>query len=1391
MKGSEISEGLICNTRENGNYQIHDNQNHKSNRYTTTTRHSSASSNLQNKSSSPSCETTTERSSTDGGSVSHHSTTLTTTTTTSVGLLRKPPKQQHPPISPTGSSSPSAQVNTRSSQKGGGVLRCPVPSGKIGNNNNSGTPATSTTSSPINNHNVIAMTTSSSTIPPPPSSSAVSRNTTSIPISSVSETKSIASQKSSNASSRIPRPPAASSQTIPTSNTTTTTATEEFHLSNNNIIPNPEMVVPISTKRTTTSTERPTVTSSAISNRPISNTAVPPMAMIQQNTTPYHAATEQEQALFEQRLCEDPYGVAVRKINANGKSSLRYVRCVVDEATSVHSFRNNTETSTTTLQKWKQRRGTIPEPDTNHTTRKSSTSSSSPNKKHPAAVAAAAAASDTTTMMIPRILVWGKKKAIAISEFTAVAKGKTSDRARKSTAPENRILTLWASQSVHHHHHLDIEAPTTLDRDKFARAFARFLNVPMVHSEEELERVIHQQQRPPPPLLWKPETSIPSSSSAPLPLGTKDNTTVLLGATSRTNLLTEDIGFFADDDHPDRNDDAEYNDNDESTSGAAPEDPIQSQAAKMENAGLFLPPLAPTTTTTSTSAAMAGGSSRNNNSETRGGSAAAQARDTSSRPESSTHRSSTFTNSSLQIKEKTAILSLVPHEHNDEEASHVSSLTGHGYDQELVEELHNALTELRAELEESRAEAARAVKVAEQAIQSAEKSNSIEWQNTVTHKAAEAAALAQRRSAEAMAKQRLAEERLEGERRSATFWRKQAELAEEEAGALQTRAAAAEVQRSAIEERLDAQWRSARDQILSLKAQFAATESSQREALEAAMERNRALELELESTRRDLQSKTANFSENNENSGEFSVKKNKKGMFGRKKKGGPVDGPDSTMLLSSNVASSSSAVGEPGYSDNANTLAQDSLPIEQILQIHDETRQLRKQFELLRRATADDLHSLPENARSWGELISEVLHRSQSEISRLHEKLAMESASRRKLLHEVQDLRGSIRVYCRPFTPASRPPSGLITLPSTDTLMLHRDKFRDDVGPLSFEFDRVFDQLEIQHDVYHEIEDICLGVLDGYNICVIAYGPSSCGKTRTILGDIEYKNGRIDIQNHGIQLRALKQLFTIAHHRNDRFKDTFMLTIVEVYNERICDLLASTQTGECRGKVIVSETKPSKRKSMKSTEDDASSSRPSKLEIRTDIHGETVVQGLVAVEVESFEDVCQTWEECLEARRKRIEEQGMDLKTYNSSCHVIATLKVTSANIATGSGTIGKIQFADLASADIIPRRPITDADQSSAGSIQNEWQFANRSLETFSECVEARLQFDRSVPYRNSTLTHLLRDSLEHDTKTLLIACISTDPNDIPETIATLKFASRLRRVNVGKATKHSVSTP
>merc|ERR1740124_1347835 len=140
-----------------------------------------------------------------------------------------------------------------------------------------------------------------------------------------------------------------------------------------------------------------------------------------------------------------------------------------------------------------------------------------------------------------------------------------------------------------------------------------------------------------------------------------------------------------------------------------------------------------------------------------------------------TRKTETFDLQGMESTQPNAPASQNPKPSSPEEdtKSDVSSLT-QGFNQEIVEELHCALNELRAELESSRAEAARAVKVAEQAIQSAESCSSNDWNSTVTHKAAEAAARAERRSAEAIAKQRTAEERLSAERKSAGFWKGQA-----------------------------------------------------------------------------------------------------------------------------------------------------------------------------------------------------------------------------------------------------------------------------------------------------------------------------------------------------------------------------------------------------------------------------------------------------------------------------------------------------------------------------------------------------------------------------------------------------------------------------------------
>lgn len=423
----------------------------------------------------------------------------------------------------------------------------------------------------------------------------------------------------------------------------------------------------------------------------------------------------------------------------------------------------------------------------------------------------------------------------------------------------------------------------------------------------------------------------------------------------------------------------------------------------------------------------------------------------------------------------------------------------------------------------------------------------------------------------------------------------------------------------------------------------------------------------------------------------------------------------------------------------------------------------------------------------------------QSEVERLRSKVARETAMRRNLLHEVQDLRGAVRVYCR--LKASTSGVSVLSIPSNEVVQLHREnaKGSSNTTPLGFEFDGVITPDMDQQDIYREVEDVCLNALDGYSACIMTYGQSRSGKTFTMLGDIKYSTAAdsiepiLSLNNFGIHLRAARQIFSVSKQRRDRYKDVVTFSVVEVHEERLYDLLVGTDIGESQGRQEMHRKGRRRGGSVGSSSSAMGhSDHPSRLEIKTNHNGETIVIGLLSVEVKSFEDICRVWKECLSRRVSRLAEQGLMLEGHDQDCHIIGTMRIFSTNQATGIGTQGKIQFVDLAASDILHEPCSTSTRRTPSpdvlSSIGRDLKFANKSIAALSEVVEARSRYQRSVPYRNSTITHLLSDSLEADTKVVMIACVSTDAKDIQETACTLKFAQAMRKVIVGKATKHSL---
>lgn len=95
--------------------------------------------------------------------------------------------------------------------------------------------------------------------------------------------------------------------------------------------------------------------------------------------------------------------------------------------------------------------------------------------------------------------------------------------------------------------------------------------------------------------------------------------------------------------------------------------------------------------------------------------------------------------------------------------------------------------------------------------------------------------------------------------------------------------------------------------------------------------------------------------------------------------------------------------------------------------------------------------------------------------------------------------------------------------------------------------------LAVTVNVFADASPMIVSVLDGYNVCIFAYGQTGTGKTFTMEGPEN---------NRGVNYRTLEQLFITAEERKDTFTYNISVSALEVYNEQIRDLLATSSTSK-------------------------------------------------------------------------------------------------------------------------------------------------------------------------------------------------------------------------------------
>lgn len=293
----------------------------------------------------------------------------------------------------------------------------------------------------------------------------------------------------------------------------------------------------------------------------------------------------------------------------------------------------------------------------------------------------------------------------------------------------------------------------------------------------------------------------------------------------------------------------------------------------------------------------------------------------------------------------------------------------------------------------------------------------------------------------------------------------------------------------------------------------------------------------------------------------------------------------------------------------------------------------------------------------------------------------------------------------------------------------------------SFFFDQVFSPEAKQEDIYRAVvRPLIDQSLLGFNCTVFAYGQTGTGKTYTMEGYRSNEDLSWEEDPHcGIIPRAISQLFDTLQDQDNEF--TVRVSFLELYNEDAYDLLSPI--------------------------DDAT-----KLKIFDDTHkkGSVIVGGLEEIIVQSKAEIF----DILKRGSAKRQTAATLLNACSSRSHTIFSVTV---HIREGSIQgeellkIGKLNLVDLAGSENIGRSGAQDKRAREAGNI-------NQSLLTLGRVITALVEKRPHVPYRESKLTRLLQDSLGGKTKTSLIATVSPAPLDAEDTLSTLDYASRAKKI-------------
>ncbi|KAI8901174.1 P-loop containing nucleoside triphosphate hydrolase protein [Globomyces pollinis-pini] len=383
----------------------------------------------------------------------------------------------------------------------------------------------------------------------------------------------------------------------------------------------------------------------------------------------------------------------------------------------------------------------------------------------------------------------------------------------------------------------------------------------------------------------------------------------------------------------------------------------------------------------------------------------------------------------------------------------------------------------------------------------------------------------------------------------------------------------------------------------------------------------------------------------------------------------------------------------------------------------------------------------------------------QKNIEDLEEKLRNDEVIRKQLHNTIQELKGNIRVFCRvrPLLPSEQEDISQslyqVTIPEgTENRIDLIQTLENATGDkklsktFDFNFDKVFEPKSTQEQVFSEISQLVQSALDGYNVCIFAYGQTGTGKTFTMEGP----SGNADESQAGMIPRAVSQIFNAAESLTEKgWKYELQAQYLEIYNEELRDLLSD------------------------------SSDSPKKLDIKHHLN-RTTVTDIVLKSVKSPKEVYKLLEQASSNRAVA----STNCNERSSRSHSVFTLKLSGTNSITEESVSSVLNLIDLAGSERL-------SSSGSTGERLKETQAINKSLSSLGDVIVALAGKQSHIPYRNSKLTYLLQHSLGGNSKTLMFVNVSPVPASFNETLCSLRFAKKVNACEIGTARKQANVKP